>query len=77
MASNFYRAKDGPRYILGHALELGFIIAGIIACIILMVSYTAINKKRDRRMANGDEAKYTMEELSEKGDRAITWRYML
>ncbi len=77
MASNFYRAKDGPRYKLGHDLELGFIIAGIIACTILMFGYTWINKKRDRRMAEGHEAKYTMEELSQKGDRAVTWRYML
>jgi len=77
MAANFYRAKDGPRYKLGHALELGFIVAGIIACIVLMLSYTSINKKRDRRMTEGHEAQYTMEELSQKGDRAVTWRYML
>ncbi|KAF2672682.1 major facilitator superfamily transporter [Microthyrium microscopicum] len=77
MASNFYRDKDKPRYILGHALELGFISVGIIACIILMVSYTAINKKRDRRMADGADSQYTSLELSEKGDKAITWRYML
>jgi len=77
MASNFYRAKDGPRYRLGHALEMGFIIAGIIACLVLVFGYTAINKKRDSRMAEGDEAKYTMEELSQKGDKSLTWRYML
>jgi hypothetical protein len=77
MASNFYRAKDSPRYKLGHALELGFIAGGIIACFILIFGYTSMNKKRDRRMAEGAESQYTNEQLSVKGDRAVTFRYML
>ncbi|KAK3311933.1 major facilitator superfamily transporter [Apodospora peruviana] len=76
MASNFYRQKDGPRYILGHALELGFISAGIIAAFILLGSYKMINNKRERRMKEGVLSNYTHEELSEKGDRAVTFRYM-
>lgn len=76
MASNFYRGKDSPRYILGHALELGFICAGIIAALILIVSYAGINKKRERRLAEGEGSHFTPQELSEKGDRAVTWRYM-
>ncbi|OLN81351.1 putative transporter C11D3.18C 8 [Colletotrichum chlorophyti] len=55
MASNFYRQKDGPRYILGHALELGFISVGIIAALILIFSYIMINKKHDTRMAAGED----------------------
>jgi hypothetical protein len=77
MASNFYRGKDKPRYILGHALELGFVSLGLIACGILIMGYTAANKKRDRRMADGGENEYTNEQLSSKGDRAITFRYMM
>ncbi|KAK7438662.1 major facilitator superfamily transporter [Colletotrichum acutatum] len=76
MASNFYRQKDGPRYILGHALELGFISVGIIAALILIFSYIGINKKRDRKMAAGEDSKFTAEELSGQGDRAVTFRYM-
>ncbi|EXF85313.1 major facilitator superfamily transporter [Colletotrichum fioriniae PJ7] len=76
MASNFYRQKDGPRYILGHALELGFISVGIIAALILIFSYIGINKKRDRKMAAGEDSKFTAEELSAQGDRAVTFRYM-
>ena len=38
MASNFYRSKDAPHYVLGHALELAFIGAGVIALIILVVT---------------------------------------
>ncbi|KAI8303814.1 hypothetical protein K4K59_013117 [Colletotrichum sp. SAR11_240] len=64
MASNFYRQKDAPRYILGHGLELGFISVGIIAALILIFSYIGINKKRDRQMAAGEDSRYTAEELS-------------
>lgn len=39
MAANFYRQKDGPRYILGHSLELGFIVVGIVAALILVFGY--------------------------------------
>lgn len=77
MASNFYRQPDSPRYILGHCLELGFISAGIIAASILIFGYTFTNKKRDRKMRNGEVNNFTAEELSAKGDKAVTWRYML
>ncbi|EKJ74091.1 hypothetical protein FPSE_05745 [Fusarium pseudograminearum CS3096] len=76
MASNFYRQKDGPRYILGHALELGFICVGIIAALILIFSYSRINKSRERRMAAGEHETISDEELSARGDKAVTWRYM-
>lgn len=77
MASNFYRSKDSPRYILGHALELGFIGAGLIAVSILVVNYKRINAKRDRQMAEGMHSGYTPEEMSALGDRALTFRYFL
>jgi len=77
MASNFYRGKDKPRYRLGHGLELGFISLGLVACGILLFGYTTANKKRERKMADGVEEQYTNEELSSKGDRAITFRYMM
>ncbi|KAL6893356.1 major facilitator superfamily domain-containing protein [Trichoderma evansii] len=76
MASNFYRQVDSPRYTLGHGLELGFISMGIIASVILIVSYHTINKKREKKLANGEAAQISPEELSELGDRAITFRYM-
>ncbi|KFA50658.1 hypothetical protein S40293_04908 [Stachybotrys chartarum IBT 40293] len=76
MASNFYRSRDSPRYILGHALELGFISAGIIASLTLIFSYNRINKSRERKMAAGEADRYTEQELSAQGDKALTWRYM-
>ncbi|KAH5432711.1 hypothetical protein HBI47_093550 [Parastagonospora nodorum] len=77
MASNFYRAEDSPRYILGHALELGFIGAGIVALLVLVFNYKRINKKRERQMAEGAHNGYTPEELGALGDRAVTYRYFL
>lgn len=76
MASNFYRKKDSPRYFLGHALNLGFIIVGIIAAFILVISYHRINKKRERELAEGRAANTTAKELSYQGDKAVTFRYM-
>lgn len=76
MASNFYRARDGPRYVLGHGLELGFIGGGLIACAVLLMGYTAQNRKRARKIDEGALDLYSPEELSEKGDRALTYRYV-
>ncbi|KAM3514399.1 hypothetical protein MY11210_001953 [Beauveria gryllotalpidicola] len=76
MASNFYRKKDKPRFILGHALELGFIGLGIVAAVSLALSYRRINHKRDRQMREGAERLHTPEELAAMGDRAVTFRYM-
>jgi hypothetical protein len=77
MASNFYRARDAPRYTLGHGLELGFIGAGLVASLILIAGYTAQNRKRARLIDDGALASLTPEELSEKGDKAVTFRYVL
>ncbi|KAF2631609.1 MFS general substrate transporter [Macroventuria anomochaeta] len=77
MASNFYRAEDAPRYILGHALELGFIGAGILALIVLVFNYKRINAKRERQLAEGAHNGYTPEELGELGDRSMTFKYFL
>ncbi|KAF1939855.1 MFS general substrate transporter [Clathrospora elynae] len=77
MASNFYREEDAPHYLLGHALELGFILAGMLALFVLVFNYKRINAKRERQMAEGAHNGYTPEELGELGDRAITFKYVL
>lgn len=76
MAANFYCQTDAPHYKLGHSLELGFISASIIAALILVVSYSSLNKKRSRMVADGQVGRYSIEELSAKGDKALTFRYM-
>lgn len=73
MASNFYRATDSPKYLLGHGLELGFLAVGLCAVVGLRWNYKRINGKRDQ-MPLGE---YSDAENSEKGDRAPTYRYVL
>ena len=73
MASNFYRTADGPKYILGHALEIGFVFVGLCAVMVLRLSYRGINAKRERMGSEGG----TDTEMSELGDKAPTFRYML
>jgi Major Facilitator Superfamily len=75
MASNFYRPQDAKQYILGHALEIAFVVMGLISVIVLRVSYSRINAKRDKEGASG--AELTDAQLSDLGDRAPTFRYQL
>lgn len=77
MASNFYRAADSPRYKLGHGLEIGFISAGLIALVIQIWNYRRINAKRAGQVERNEHNGYTPEELSDLGDKAMTFRYTL
>ena len=72
MSSNFYRAKDAPNYFMGHALELGFVVVGMIAVVIMRFTYKRINTKRDQL----DPALYPSDPDS-LGDRSPLFRYML
>lgn len=76
-ASNFYRRRDQPRFVLGHALEIGFVVAGIAAVGVLMVRYRKINRRRREEIENGAVEKWSREELSQPGDKAVTFRYFL
>ncbi|EFW23125.1 hypothetical protein D8B26_006646 [Coccidioides posadasii str. Silveira] len=73
MASNFYRASDAPKYYMGHGIELGFVIAGIIAVLVLRFSYQHINKKRDLEGTGN----LTEEEMAAMGDKSPAFRYSL
>lgn len=68
---------DAPRYKLGHGLEIGFICLGMIALVIQAFAYRRINAKRERQLAAHEHNGYTPEELSDLGDRAITFKYTL
>jgi hypothetical protein len=72
-ASNFYRAQDAPNYYLGHSLELGFCLAGIIATLVLRVGYGRVNKRRDEKGTQG----LSEQELSDLGDKSPSFRYVL
>ncbi|KIK70108.1 hypothetical protein GYMLUDRAFT_187714 [Collybiopsis luxurians FD-317 M1] len=80
IASNIFRTRDKPRFILGHGIELMFVAIGLIFVPITVFIYTRINKKRDEymaRVAEGLEKKPTADELRALGDRAPDFRYIL
>jgi hypothetical protein len=77
MASNFYRAPDAPRYKLGHGLEIGFISCGIMASLVQITYYKKVNASRAEKVARHQHNGYTLEELSDLGDKAITFKYTL
>lgn len=72
MASNFYRTQDAPQYILGHSLELGFVVVGMIAVVVMRFTYQRINRNRDRL----DPSQYP-DDPDSLGDRSPLFRYML
>ncbi|RAL00136.1 MFS general substrate transporter [Aspergillus ibericus CBS 121593] len=76
MASHFYRTRDAPQYVLGHALELAFGIMGVVAIVITRFTYVHINRERVDKLVEL-RPQYSLEELGEMGDKSPTFRYML
>ena len=74
-ASNWYRAQDAPRYLLGHGMEIMVIVLGFISVNILRWHYKRVNRARDAQPDASNH--YTEEELALMGDRAPTFRYQL
>lgn len=81
IASNIYRSRDSPRFIIGHGVELMFVGMGFICVPIAVISYMRINKSRDeaqrKAIEKGVHNKYTAQELRKMGDRAPDFRYTL
>ncbi|CAF4624426.1 unnamed protein product, partial [Rotaria magnacalcarata] len=48
ISGQLYRTQDAPRFILGHAVNLGFCAFGVINAVILLVGLRAENRRRDR-----------------------------
>lgn len=69
------RSQDSPQFLLGHGVELGFVVLALLADVVLIIVYKRINKRRE--LACQQELAYTNQELSDKGDRALTFRYQL
>ncbi|KAI6041663.1 MFS general substrate transporter [Pisolithus marmoratus] len=63
VASNIFRTQDEPRFILGFAVEIGFLCMGLIVTICLAYAYHRINTARivHARMDGRSGAKYAVD----------------
>ncbi|RDX52238.1 MFS general substrate transporter [Lentinus brumalis] len=79
IASNIYRTQDAPRYILGHALEMGFMAIALLLVPLTVVCYMRINRQRETICGEEVEKdiRWAPEELRRLGDRAPDFRYTL
>lgn len=77
IASNFFRNRDSPKFVFGFCMELGASGIGCGCLILLGLLYARANRSRERRCAAGEHLRYTVEELSEQGDKAVTFRYTI
>lgn len=75
--SNFYRNQDSPRFILGHALTLGFVCLGAAAMVIVVFNYVRTNRKDENALKDGEYENYSDEELLKMGDKSPYFSYRL
>lgn len=74
-SSNIYRAKDSPRYFLGHGVELGLVIMGMFSSCLYAFLLTRANKEKEAEQARQDalpeheKRVYTVQELQDLGDK--------
>ncbi|KAL5520958.1 hypothetical protein ACEPAF_2961 [Sanghuangporus sanghuang] len=78
IASNIYRTRDAPRYILGHGLVLMFIGIGFVCTPLAIATYLRINSRRRENIElAGGKVDLSVEEMHELGDRAPDFKYTL
>ncbi|KAF9255008.1 MFS general substrate transporter [Marasmius fiardii PR-910] len=79
IASNVYRDKDKPRFIVGHGIELMFVGIGLITVPLVALTYYRINNKKAEILREEQEkgVKRSPEEIRALGDRAPGFQYTL
>ncbi|KEZ46290.1 hypothetical protein SAPIO_CDS1211 [Scedosporium apiospermum] len=82
IGSNIYLAREKPHYRLGYGISIGFIGLGIIAAGTMLFILSAINKKRERYVAenggpDGVVEKHGDVALTEMGDKSPLFKYTL
>ncbi|EEU43615.1 uncharacterized protein NECHADRAFT_94941 [Fusarium vanettenii 77-13-4] len=72
-----YIDSEKPKYPTGFGSSLGFVAAGVLACLLVEALYKYINTQRAKMTEEEVFAKYTPEELDAMGDRSPLYRYTL
>ncbi|KAG9495425.1 hypothetical protein J7337_013671 [Fusarium musae] len=72
MGTQLYRSGDGPRFVVGHSMALGYLVANIVVVTILG---WRLKKQNDARAAVSDEIKHVGEVEDWRGDSDPRWRF--
>lgn len=75
IAVYIYQKKDGPRFIPGLSVSLGFTVLSIVACFVYGFACWKANK--DRNKGSAAERELTQEEKTALGDMSPDYRYLL
>ncbi|KAI0689936.1 MFS general substrate transporter [Cerioporus squamosus] len=75
LGSHVYPLTEGPRYLKGFAIDCALDFLAALVALVLMVSYRAENKRRDRLY--GVQKHDAVVDTSELADRASGFRYTL
>ncbi|KAF5632340.1 tartrate transporter [Fusarium sp. NRRL 25303] len=72
MGTQLYRSGDGPRFVVGHSMALGYLVANIVVVSILG---WRLKKQNDARAAVSEEIKHVGEVEDWRGDTDPRWRF--
>ncbi|KAI2633537.1 MFS general substrate transporter [Hypomontagnella submonticulosa] len=72
LGTQLYRANDGPRFIVGHSVALGYLLANAVVVTILGIR---LKKENERREAVAEEIKHVGEVANWQGDSDPRWRF--
>ncbi|GJN70701.1 hypothetical protein PLIIFM63780_002707 [Purpureocillium lilacinum] len=75
IAVYIYQKKDGPRFVRGLSVSLGFTCLSIVACCVYGFACWKANKDRNKKI--GAEQELTREQKTELGDMSPDYRYLL
>lgn len=72
LGTQLYRSTDGPRFIVGHSVALGYLVANAVVVTILAVR---LKKENKRREGITEEIKHVGEVADWQGDSDPRWRF--
>lgn len=72
LGTQLYRADDGPRYIVGHAMALAYLAANIVVAGVL---WYVLKKENERRALITEEVKAVGDLEDWMGDSDPRWRF--
>ncbi|KAI1078007.1 major facilitator superfamily domain-containing protein [Whalleya microplaca] len=72
LGTQLYRANDGPRFVVGHSLALGYLVANAVLVTVLGLR---LRKENKRREGIAEEIKHVGEVVDWQGDSDPRWRF--